>query len=120
MILGEDFEHDHAGPPVVVGSGAEAAVGLLGGEGPVEEFLGFGFEAGVVELPGEGDEAVEEVGASLPGFAGAAEPAAVGANVGPGLVEMPAEAVGLDLELGEEPAGGADGAEGEGVEGVGG
>ena len=33
---------------------------------------------------------------------------------------MAAEAVGLDLKLGKEPAGWADGAEGEGIEGGGG
>ena len=60
MILGEGLEHDDAGPPVVIGRGADRAVGGLVGEGPVEELLRNGFEAGVVEEPGEGNEAVEE------------------------------------------------------------
>ena len=85
------------------------------GEDPVDVFLRFGFEAGVVEEVSKGDEAVEEVGAALPGFAGAAEPAAVGADIGPGFVEMAAEAACLNLELATEPAGGADGAEASAV-----
>ncbi len=73
---------------------------------PVDVFLGFGFEARIVEQVGEGDEAVEKVWAALPGLAGAAKPTAVGADVGPGFVEMAAEAVGLNLSWSRsQPAG---------------
>ena len=93
------------------GSGADHAAGLLVSQGPFQEALGNGFEAGVVEKVRERDEAVEVIGATFPGFAGAAEPAGVGADVGPGFAEVAAEAVGLDLKLGAKPARGADGAE---------
>ena len=88
------------------------------GQRPVDVFLRFGFEAGVVEQVGEGDEAIEEVGAAFPGFSGATEPAAVGADVGPGFVEVSAEAVGLNLQLVAQPAGWANGAERERIEGA--
>jgi hypothetical protein len=119
VVLSEGFEDDDTRPPVVIGGGADHAAGLLVGEGPVDVLLGFGFEAGVVEEPGEGDEAVEEVRAALPGLAGAAEPAGVGADVCPGFVEMAGEAVGLDAELVSEPACGLDRAEREEGEGAG-
>ena len=73
----------------------------LGGlvrECPIDIALRLGLEAGVVEQVGEREKAVEEVRAALPGLAGAAEPAAVGADVGPGFVEVAAESVGLNLE----------------------
>jgi len=97
VVLREGLEHDHARPPVVVGVRADHAIGSLVVERPVDVLLRFNFEVGIVELVCERDEAVEEVGAALPGFAGAAEPAGVGADVGPGLIEMTAEAVGLNL-----------------------
>ena len=54
LVLREDFEHDHAGPPIVValgsGDGAEHAVGGLRAEGPLDPGLGFLLEARVVEL----------------------------------------------------------------------
>lgn len=83
------------------------------GEGPVDEALGDGFEAGIVEEIGEGQESVEVVGTALPGLACAAKPAAVWADVRPGLTEVAAEAIGLDEELSAEPSGGTDGAEGQ-------
>jgi hypothetical protein len=43
--------------------------------------LGFGFQAGVVQRVGEGDEALEIIGTAFPAFAGAAEPGAVRAEV---------------------------------------
>jgi hypothetical protein len=49
LILRERFEHDHARPPVVVRGRADHAVWLLVVEGPVDVFLCFGFETGVVE-----------------------------------------------------------------------
>ena len=52
VVLGEDFEHDHAWPPVVIGGGAEVAAGLLRAECPVDELLSLGFEAGIVEHAG--------------------------------------------------------------------
>ena len=59
--------------------------------------------------PRERDKSVEEVRSALPRFARAAEPAAVGADVGPGFVEMSAQAVGLNLELARsQPAGRTD------------
>ena len=136
VVLGEYLEHDHAGPPIDggfdgtggarLGSGqgtelaAVGAIRLLVGEGPLDEPLRLGFERGVVELYGEGVKAVDIVRAALEGLAGAAEPSAGRADVGPDLVEVAGEAVGLNLELGAEPAGGADGSEWEKVEGIGG
>ena len=111
LVLRQRFEHDHARPPVVIRARADHAVGRLVREGPVDILLRFCFQARVVEQVCERNEAVQEVGAALPGFAGAAQPAAVGANIGPGLVQMSAEAVGLDLELAAQPSGGANGAE---------
>jgi hypothetical protein len=81
LVLSEDFKHDDAGPPVVVGGGADHAAGGLVGERPIDIFLSLGFEACVFEQISEGEKAVEEVRAAFPGLAGAAEPAAVGADV---------------------------------------
>jgi len=74
------------------------------------------FESWVVELPCERDEAVEVVGAALPGFTFAAKPSAVGPYVWPGFIEVAAQAVGLKHELSAEPAGGFDSVEREWVE----
>jgi len=119
LILREGFEGDELRPPVVAGGGTDHAVGGLMRKNPVDVLLGFCFQVGIVEEVRERDEAVEEVGAALPGFACAAEPAAVGADVGPGLVEVAAEAACLDLELTAEPSGGTHGAEGQREESAG-
>ena len=58
----------------------------------------------VVEQEGQRHQAVQVVGAALPALAGAAQPAAVGPNVGPELVEVAAEPVGLGLKLLAQPA----------------
>ena len=87
-------------------------------ERPVDVFLRFGFETSVVEQVGERDETIEEVWAAFPGFSGATEPAAVGADVGPGFVEVSAEAVGLNLQLIAKPAGWANCAERERIKGA--
>src|ERR1700727_262288 len=108
LILGEGFEHDHARPPVVIRVRADHAVGLLVVECPIDELLRFGFEARIVEWPGERDESVKEIGAALPGFASAAEPARVRADVSPGFIEMTAETAGLNWQLRAQPACRAD------------
>ena len=70
-------------------------------------------QALVVQQIGERHEAVEEVGAALPALARAAEPAAVRTDIGPELVEMSGQALGLDLQLTPQPARGPDGAQRE-------
>ena len=92
LILLEGLEHDHARPPIVIACGPDHAVRGLVGQRPVDVFLRLGLETSVVEQLGEWDEAIEEVWPAFPGFSGATEPAAVGADVGPGFVEVSAEA----------------------------
>ncbi|GEM_PF-3207169 len=78
--------------------GAEPAVVVLVREDVVEVARDFGFEGGVVEEEGEWEDAVEPIGGAFPALGVAAEPAAV-FDVGPEVVEVSAEAVGLDAEL---------------------
>jgi len=119
VVLDEDFHGDSEGPAVLVFGWAEPAVGLGAVEHPFDPGFGFVDESLVVEDIGEGDEAVEVVGAAFPAFAGASFPGGVGSKVGPELIEVACEAIGLDGELVLEPACGSDGGEGEWDEGGG-
>ena len=103
---------------LAVADGAEPAVGLLVIEDEVDRLLDLGLERGVVEQIGQGNEAVEPVRDALPALGLAAEPGAV-LDVGPELVEVSAQAVGLDAELILEPAGRLDASQGQGLEGPG-
>ena len=66
---------------------------------PVEIFLRFGLEACVVQQISERNQAIQEIRPAFPGLARTAQPAAVGANIGPCLIQMAAEAVCLNLQL---------------------
>ncbi len=104
LVLREHLEHHHVRPPVGVALRAEPpGVGLIG-QRPLHVALGLGDERGVLQQIGERHQAVEIVRPALPAFAGASEPSAVGAHVGPELVEPPGEATRLNLQLSFEPA----------------
>ena len=62
-----------------------------------------GFERPIVEQVGKRDDSVEPVGDALPALGIATYPGAV-LDIGPELVEMPAEPGGLGLELLAKPA----------------
>ncbi len=76
------------------------------------------FEPFIVEQIGEGNDAVQPIGGAFPTFLLTAEPAAL-LDIGPELVEMPAEAVGLQAKLVVQPAQRAHRAQGQGSEGRG-
>ena len=118
LILREGFQRDDARPPVVVRGGTDHAVGGLVGEYPVDVLLRFGFESRIVEQPGKRNQAVEVVRSALPRLAGSTKPAAVGADVWPGLVEVAAESIGLDLKLAAQPTSRLDLRERQWIEGA--
>ncbi len=113
LILGQGLEQREERPDVVglvlleVADGSEPSVGLLVIQDVVDRVFDLRLERWVVEEIGQGDESVEPVGDALPALGLAAEPGAL-LDVGPEFVEMPAQAVGLDAELGLEPAGRLD------------
>jgi hypothetical protein len=78
-------------------------------EGPIEVFLRFGLESRIVKQVCKGNEAVKEIRAPLPGFAFSALPAAIGADIPPGLFEVSAQSSSLDGELLLQPSLGANG-----------
>ena len=88
-----------------------AAVIVLVGDDVIHVAHHFGLERCVVQEKGQRDQAVQPVGSALPALAVAAEPAAV-ADVGPELVQVPAQPVGLDAQLPRQPAPGPDVAQG--------
>ena len=77
-------------------------------ECPIEEPLRLGFEARIVKKPGQRNQPIEIIRPPFERFALSTQPAAIGADVGPGLVQMAAEAVGLNAKLTLKPAGGAN------------
>ena len=124
MDLDEHFEGEEERPDVEgalfggvdVGlARAEPAVLVLVGEDVVYVAHDLLFETLIVEQEGEGDDAVEPVGGAFPALLLSAEPAAV-FDVGPELVEVSAEAVGLQGELVVQPAAGTHCAQGQGGE----
>ncbi len=78
-------------------------------ERPIDVFLSLGLEARIVKQICKRNEAVKEIGAPLPGFALSALPAAIGADIGPGLFEVSAQSSGLDGKLLLQPSLGANG-----------
>ena len=112
-VLDQHLRGDHARPPVLVPARAEGAGVLLaerhlGGEHPFDPGARRGEQRLVAEHVRERHEAVEIVGAALPALAVPAQPAAVRADVGPHLRELPGDAVGLEAQLALEPAAGPD------------
>ena len=71
------------------------------------DFLTLALSVASSSTIGQRDDAVEPVGDALPALGLAAEPGAV-LDVGPELVEVPAQAGRLDPKLVLEPAGGLD------------
>ena len=126
VILLQDLERHHLGPPVVrlaaletvdigmVLGGAEIAVLPLRGEDGLDPGLRLGFQRVVIENPGQRQQAVDPVRSPLPGVAVAAEPGVVRAHhLGIDLVEMAGQAVRLPLQLLFKPACGLNGTDGE-------
>ena len=108
LILRQDLEHDHVRPPVLILLGSEEAVLALVVERPVDPFAGLADQFGVVEQVGQRNQPIEVIRTALPAFALAAEPRAVGGEVGPELVDVPGQSVALDFELLQQPAGRLD------------
>ena len=105
VILGENLQHHHSRPPVVVSLGANHPGCSRIVQSPVNVLLRFGFESGVIEQVGERNEAIQKIRSSLPGFARAAEPATVRADVRPRFIQVSPKAVCLDLQLPPKPSG---------------
>src|SRR5262249_22491728 len=75
-----------------------------------------GLERGIIEHVSQRDESVEPVGDALPALGLTAEPGTI-RDVRPELVEVTAQAAGLDPQLAGEPAGRPDAPQGEGLAG---
>ena len=126
-ILDEDLCCQDLAPEIVawlgVGAGrrnhrarAQPAILVLVGDDEIEIAVDSGFELGVIEKIGQRDKAVEPVGCTLPRLGASTEPLAV-ADIGPELIQVAADAIGLDPELSGKPALRSDGAQGEGTKG---
>ena len=122
VVLDEHLVRQQNGPEIVgLGAGVERiggvpAVGPLVGDDLIDVSLDLGLEGLVVEDPGQRNDAVEPVGGPLPALGLAAEPLAL-ADIGPELIEMTAQAVGLEAKLSLEPARRTDRAQRQGAEG---
>jgi hypothetical protein len=67
-------------------------------EDGIDEGLDPGLKRLIVEQVGEGNDSVEPVGNALPALGVATDPGTA-LDIGPELIEMPAESGGLRLEL---------------------
>ena len=119
LELREGLEHDVIRPPVCVLGRTDPAFRLLVIERPIHPLVDFRDQHRISGEVGERNQAVQEIRASLPTFASAAQPAAVFAQVGPEFVDVSAEPAGLDAELFQQPAFGFDGGERKRIESVG-
>ena len=111
-VHGQHLGDEDARPQVVIaalviGAGAEPAVLALALENAVHILLRAADEILVLQQIGQRDEAVQPVGHALPAVAIAADPLAV-AYIGPDLVQISAQTVGLNAQLAPEPALGLD------------
>src|ERR1700686_2274439 len=88
IILRERFQHDHIRPPMGVLFRTDRTIEPLMSDGPVHPLASLRHELFILEQIGQWDEAIKEIRPTLPAFARAAEPAAVGTYVGPEFVEM--------------------------------
>ena len=82
-------------------------------ECPFYPLLGLRDEFGVVEEISEGHQPIEVIRPALPALAGATEPRAIRAQIGPELFEMAGQASGLNLQLVSQPAARFDRGKGE-------
>jgi len=115
LILRQRLEEDEQRPDVVglvvrvvVTHRAHPAVGRLVVEDVVEIPFDLGLERVIVEQVGQGHGAVEPVGRALPALGLAADPGTV-LDVGPELVQVPAESLGLGRQLRLQPSSRPDG-----------
>jgi hypothetical protein len=76
---------------------------MLESEDRVNPVLSFGFQFWVIEQVGERNDPIEPVRAALPTFGVPANPLAVG-DIGPELIKMSAQAIGLNLKLLFQPS----------------
>src|SRR5271169_2073778 len=73
-------------------------------QSPIDISLRLCLQSSVVEKIGKRHEAIYEIRTTLPRFSRSAQPATVGANIGPGLVQVSAQTVCLDLQLLPQPS----------------
>jgi hypothetical protein len=78
---------------------------------PINIFLRLCLQPRVVEKVCERHQPVEKVRAALPRLTRAAQPSARGADIRPGFIEMPSQAIRLNPQLRLQPTGGTNGAE---------
>ena len=126
VVLFQDFEGDHLGPPVFgfsalealdVGPGdavAEVAIFLCGSQHRLDPLQGLRDQGLVIQQISEGQQPVDPVGPPFPSVPFAADPGIVVAHDrGIERIQVASHPVPLALQLVEEPALGPDGAERE-------
>ena len=126
VILPQDFEGHHLGPPVVglasletvnegmVLSRPQIPVGLLGRKDGFHPDPGLGDKAPVLKQISQGQEAIYPVGAPLPCIAVSTQPCVVlPHHLGIDLIQVTGKAIGLPLQLLLQPPPGLNGAQGQ-------
>ncbi len=76
------------------------AVGRCAVERPADVLIGLGDQRLVVQQVGQRHQPIAVIGRALPVVARAAQPAAVEADIGPDLVQVAGQPVGLDAAAG--------------------
>ena len=116
LELRESFEHDVIRPPVLIFRGADPALGLLVVQRPVHPFPDFANQNRILGEIRQWNQAVQKVRSALPTLAAASQPSAVGSEVRPEFINVPAEPAGLNPQLFEQPAFWHDGSERQRIE----
>ena len=108
LILGKHLQHHDPRPPIVVGPRAKHAAGCLVVQCPIDILLCLRLQPRIAQQIRKRRQAIQEIRSAFPGLAGTSQPSAVRAHIRPGLIQMTAETVCLNLQLRPQPPGRPD------------